>query len=428
VQKRLKIDAQKDELFKITMGYAHWKTDPRLVRAFLDKSADTIRWLEEKGIRFEDVPHYYPNQVPRTFHLPEGRINAVIKALVKRCNDLGVKILCGVAAKKILTDAKGNLTHVMATADGKKVRIATRSVIIGTGGYAGNKRLLKKYYPFYTDNLHSIGLPNMGDGLLMATDMGAATEGLGSLILRGPFAKGPFLVTTAGMEPNTIWVNRKGERFVNEAKSFFWPEAANALNRQPDKISFTLFDETIMKNLLEKGFVKGYRDVSPETIQTQMKRDLGLEIEKGRLKVASSWQEMAAWMGANDEVLTHTVNEYNRCCDDRCDKMFLKDARFLVPLRTAPYYAIKCYPGFLGTVGGIKINHKMEVLDWKDNPISGLYAGGTDTGGWESDTYCMLLSGQAVGFAVNSGRIAGENSADYVRERVTKVNIKRREA
>jgi fumarate reductase flavoprotein subunit len=417
VQKRLKIDAQKDELFRVTMGYAHWKTDPRLVRAFLDKSADTIRWLEEKGIRFEDVPHYYPNQVPRTLHLPEGRLNAVIKVLLNRCNELGVHLICGITAKKILTDRKGNLTHMVALADKKEIKIAARSVIIGTGGYAGNKRLLKKYYPFYTDNLHSIGLPHMGDGLLMATGVGAATEGLGSLILRGPFAKGPFLITTAGMEPNTIWVNKRGERFVNEATSFFWPEAANALNRQPDKISFTLFDETMMKNTLENGFVKGYRDVSPATLQTQMTRDLELEIRKGRLKVSSSWQEIADWMGANYDVLKNTVDEYNRYCDGRYDKTFLKNPRFLVPLRTAPFYTIKCYPGFLGTAGGIKINHRMEVLDREDNPIPGLYAGGTDTGGWESDTYCMLLSGQAVGFAINSGRIAGENAAKYVQSR-----------
>ena len=56
----------------------------------------------------------------------------------------------------------------------------------------------------------------------------------------------------------------------------------------------------------------------------------------------------------------------------------------------------------------------MEVLDRDDNPISGLYAAGVDTGGWESDTYNAVLSGTTFGFALNSGRIAGENAAVYM--------------
>ena len=48
--------------------------------------------------------------------------------------------------------------------------------------------------------------------------------------------------------------------------------------------------------------------------------------------------------------------------------------------------------------------------------MPGLYAVGAGAGGWESDTYCLELSGSAFGFALNSGRIAGENAADYVSE------------
>src|SRR5512136_1768641 len=47
VQKRSGIDAPRDLLFKTAMEWAHWsKINPRLVRAFIDKSGDTIRWLE----------------------------------------------------------------------------------------------------------------------------------------------------------------------------------------------------------------------------------------------------------------------------------------------------------------------------------------------------------------------------------------------
>ena len=70
---------------------------------------------------------------------------------------------------------------------------------------------------------------------------------------------------------------------------------------------------------------------------------------------------------------------------------------------------------FLGTIGGIKINHHMEVLDSEDNNIPGLYAAGIDTGGWQSRTYCRILAGSTLGFAINSGRIAAENAVNLLR-------------
>jgi fumarate reductase flavoprotein subunit len=56
----------------------------------------------------------------------------------------------------------------------------------------------------------------------------------------------------------------------------------------------------------------------------------------------------------------------------------------------------------------------MEVLDTRDNPIPGLYAAGVDTGGWTSDTYCAALPGTAFGWAINSGRMAGESARNFL--------------
>ncbi|MFC2045841.1 hypothetical protein ACFLUH_04100, partial [Chloroflexota bacterium] len=57
VQKRLNIAVTRDEVFRKFMNWNHWyRVDPRVVRAFIDKSGDTIRWLEEKGVEFELMP------------------------------------------------------------------------------------------------------------------------------------------------------------------------------------------------------------------------------------------------------------------------------------------------------------------------------------------------------------------------------------
>jgi fumarate reductase flavoprotein subunit len=131
------------------------------------------------------------------------------------------------------------------------------------------------------------------------------------------------------------------------------------------------------------------------------------------VRIFSSWDEFAEWTGADPGVLKATIDEYNAACDQGHDPIFAKEPKYLLPLRKPPYYAIKWGASFLHTIGGIKINGNMEVLDKQDNPITGLYAAGVDTGGWESETYCMRLPGHALGFAINSGRIAGENAAGF---------------
>ena len=65
VQERMKIDASREVIFKASMDFAHWNINPRIIRAMIDKSGDTVRWLEDMGLEFQDVPHSFHNQLPR---------------------------------------------------------------------------------------------------------------------------------------------------------------------------------------------------------------------------------------------------------------------------------------------------------------------------------------------------------------------------
>ena len=76
-------------------------------------------------------------------------------------------------------------------ADGKDtLRVTSRCVVVATGGYGGNKELLKKYCPSYSEDIRSMGLPHQGDGLRMAARIGAATDGLGVIQMEGPIFEG----------------------------------------------------------------------------------------------------------------------------------------------------------------------------------------------------------------------------------------------
>ena len=126
--------------------------------------------------------------------------------------------------------------------------------------------------------------------------------------------------------------------------------------------------------------------------------------------MADSVEGLAQKMGVAPEVLQATVDEYNRFCAKGHDDLFAKDQRYLRPLKGPRFYAVKARTVFLGTLGGIRINERMEVVDKKGQVIAGLYAGGFDAGGMYGDSYCIQASsGLSSSFAINSGRIAGKN-------------------
>ena len=111
-----------------------------------------------------------------------------------------------------------------------------------------------------------------------------------------------------------------------------------------------------------------------------------------------------------------TVEEYNDMCEEKYDGIFEKEQQYLYPMEKGPFYALKFYVGAYGTLGGIKINYKTEVQNTEGDSIPGLYAVGTDACAIYGDCYPFTLSGTTMGFCLNSGRIAGENAAEYADE------------
>jgi fumarate reductase flavoprotein subunit len=425
VQQRNMVDADPEGLFRRAMDYYHWTVDPGIMRAYINKSGDTVRWLEEKGLEFELAPTMR-NQLPLVWHVLPRRGAAIMKVLLGNCRELGVKVLLDTAAAKLMTGASGSVNRVMARDKEKEIEIPTASVVIATGGFGGNQELLQKYFPYDTTNLICNGLPHMGDGILMAWEAGAASEGLGNMVGGGPGltrkrrGAGPawsLKMTAVADEPNMLWVNKNGVRFTDECITFNVFEVVNPLLRQPDMAAYSLFDDRIRRDIAEKGLIRGIGIyfVPPGSRLPDLGNMLRTEAENGTAKTAGTWDEIAAWMGADPAVLRATVDEYNAACDKGYDDVFYKDRRYLQALRTPPYHAVVGHPFFTTTIGGIKINQNMEVLDGRGAVIRGLYAAGVDAGGWVSGTYCAHLAGSAFGFALNSGRIAAENAVKYAR-------------
>jgi fumarate reductase flavoprotein subunit len=339
----------------------------------------------------------------------------IIKMLEEQCDTLGVQVLTQSQAKRILTDNGGKVAGILVKTKEGEMNIMARAAIIATGGYGGNKDMLKKYYPYYNKKMILVGKPHKGEGLQMAMEAGAATESLGVLLTHGPMCPGPGEVDALARQPETVWVNKFGERFVDETITFRFPECGNAFDRQPDGLSYNLLDEEIKQDRSRRGISTLHVSIVAATPLEKVDESFERAVNKGMVKISDSWNEIAEWMDVNPKALNATLDEYNASCDKGYDKIFGKTHENLKALRHPPYYAVKCYGSFLNTVGGIKINERMEALDKQARPIGGLYVTGNDAGGWISDTYNLdTASGSAFGFAINSGRIAGENATAFI--------------
>jgi fumarate reductase flavoprotein subunit len=446
VQKRKGTDARAEDFFKIAMRWSHWsKVNPRLVRAFIDKSGDTIRWMEEKGVRF-NLGQFYVNQSPRIRHTIEGRGAEMMRILAAHCRERGIQILTRTPANKVIRGKENELHHVLAKSAESEYDIAAKCVIFASGGYAANQEMLARYCSFYNPEVAVNQGPrgNTGDGIKMAVEIGAATASLGNIMFHGPHAfpldktsfsiindKGETKVVAVNnlvCEPQALWVNKRGRRFVDEGYNLSSFAHATVTAQQPGGIMFALYDQQTLQFIEENGLIRPMaygdlpglappeRPMGGQALPGFRKVFLAGAAKSPYVKISESLDEIAAWIGAKPEVLKATRDEYNTMCEKGRDGLFGKDYTYLIPLKTPPFAAIRGQACICDAIGGIKINENMEVVDSEDEAIPGFYAGGSTSGGWETENYCYELTGHLLGFAVNSGRIAGENAAAYIKK------------
>ena len=115
---------------------------------------------------------------------------------------------------------------------------------------------------------------------------------------------------------------------------------------------------------------------------------------------ADTLDELADKLGftgeAKDAFLA-TCERYNELYDLQVDEDFGKEAYRLSELRNPPFYGGWYGASILTTLDGLCINDKLQVLDWDENPIEGLYAIGTCSGRYYSGNYPVYLVGNCLG-------------------------------
>lgn len=426
IQKRQMIDLTVEKAYRMIMEYSHYNIDGRLVKRYFEQSAETIEWLEDMGVEFEGAYKYF-TQSEATWHIVKTdqgigprAASFMNRAMYEKAQELGVKIMLETPAKKILKDDEGKVCGVLAVnKEGKEIEIACKAAIICTGGAGANPEFIKEQTGYkFGEDMFNFAIPgNVGDGIKMAWEAGvdktrvrieeaASFEGIDEL---------PQSVPNILMQPNLL-VNLDGKRVMDEEQMQNTTFLSNAASHQKNRVLFSIVDSSIVKYYMKNGvdeisMVRFNPDVSDFIDGVKIAQETG---NKG-LFMADSIEELAEKTGINAENLEETIDEYNDYCDG-VDEEFFKRKKYLRPLTKAPYYAAAVRPGGYGTVGGIRINENCECLNSDFEPVPGLYAAGADACNIYDDSYMFLLPGNSMGFAVNTGRIAGMEAAEYVED------------
>jgi fumarate reductase flavoprotein subunit len=410
----------KDKFFTDDIAFHHAdKINPRLIRKLISGSGETIDWLEKQGIQFQlamaSNTHIIKGKYPHSIM----QYSLAMEILANKITEKGGKILLRTAAKKILRDETGAVSGVVAaTRDGEEIEIKCKSVILSPGGFTGNKELLKKYFGY--DDFATEALPLKGDGIKMAEEAGAYLEDYATLCAHGIH---PAFISLQSIKnspnshaivsPGTIFINAKGERFSDPTLAFLG--AGKLQIRQPGGVAYTVVDEKILAQLADthdevamSSRTTAYAPGS-DKIVNEVKKAAKIGKDVG---VSDSWEGLAAYIGCDAGNLKKTIQEYNSFCEKGCDETFMKDKKFLKPLKNPPFYAIKLQAGMVEAIGPVRINDCMEVLDKQQDPIQGFYAAGAITSGWCGNDYHLF--GSNLGFGTTGGRIAGENAAKYL--------------
>ena len=216
----------REKAFRQFMTYTHWRTDSLLVKKYIDKSADTIEWLEGMGVKFVPSKFYEDSEPTWHYVIPdEGRpgpraAGTMTKRMTERANEMGIEIRLETWATGLRKE-DGKITGVFATnAAGEELLFECKAAIIATGGFASDHDMMKKYtgYTYGVDIFSYEGDALTGDGIKMAWEAGAGkTEMHMELNYRIPDNMNYFSIDAVMRQPN-LMVNLMGERFYDEKR------------------------------------------------------------------------------------------------------------------------------------------------------------------------------------------------------------------
>lgn len=364
-----------------------------LLKYFTSHAGLTIDWLKQHGIELEDLTITGAMNTTRT-HRPNSQapIGAyLVTSFLQIIEKMGIEVYNNVSVDKITRDDEKITGVVISDENGNQHQVAGKAVLLATGGFGANKELIGQYRKDLTSYRTTNQEGATGDGLKLATDVGAALVDMDQIQVHPTVQQDndhAFLIGEAIRGEGAILVNTDGNRFVNELDTR--QKVTDAINEQATKHAYLILDAEVVNHA---PAVRFYDSI-------------------GMVVHGQTIDELAKNIDVDADNLAQTIETWNQAVANQ-DDQFGRKTGMDRQLNHPEFMAIHIAPAVHYTMGGIKINHYTQVLNQDDQVINGLFAAGETSGGLHGNN---RIGGNSIAETVVFGRQAGQRIFKYIQE------------
>ena len=358
-----------------------------------------------------------------------------------RIEELGGTFLYNTTAERLvsrpLDDGRQEVLGVIAT-NGKGGQVfikATRGVLLGAGGFDYNDEMKDKYLDMPSPC--SFQVPTCdGKGIKMAQavgcDLALMSYGWGNCAYKQigeeAYAKGEVNSDIAPLcyqsDTSSLWVNRYGRRFCDEAASYdsFWYGFGNG-RETTGEMKYTNVPAWYVCDQGNRNRNAGGDGVAtPDSGGNLWGVEAAAEPPAWVFK-ADTLEELADLIGIDKENFLAQVERFNADAAQGIDSEFHRGestfdqggpgrpASCLAPMNTPPFFAAEITPFLQGTKGGPLINENGQVMHVNGDVVPRLYACGNNAGCGTPGKYYNGAGG-TVAPGMVFGYLAAINASD----------------
>lgn len=413
LQRAAGIEDTPEALFHEYRALNGWDVAATPVERWAKRTGDTIDWLVAHGVPFFDRLIFGGDERQARSHCVDGGGQALVDALSAAARRKGVEFALGRRIDALLV-SDGSVTGVRSGSE----ELTAGSVVLATGGFGANPELLQKFFPsaWHPEWSWYIGSDAArGDAFGLAESVDAQITGFD----RGLRTLDPGLakLNEALLPGWAVLVDTDGHRFIDETAPY---GLLDQIFRAHGDRAYIVFDHAALypPEELAAQYKGAYKQVWPNHPPFRTK-NYNADIVEGHLAEGGSKVHRSDTLeGLEKQLDIETGNlvgelaRYNGFAAAGVDSDHAKGGKFLLPVRTSPYYAIEVRPLTVNlTACGLRIDEHARVIGRDGSPVAGLLAAGECTGGILK-TY--IGSGNSLANATGFGRIAGETAAKSV--------------
>ena len=387
-------------------------------------------WKQERFPCYPTSVEFLPNQ------------SVTVNANMQKAVDTGnVDTFYGCFVEKlIMEDGRCVGLYARDAATGEYIKCnAAKGVILSTGDYSQNTKMLQHFCPeVIENNIQCLftnvdvegSFTNQGDGIQLGMWAGAQVQQSHAPMIHhmggGADLSGVGVMGNAGF----LNLDLNGKRFMNE--DLPGQQLENQIELQKNRESWQIFDSNWPRQLPYMPAAHGgacyYEDYASEaegpknnTTYRNYKSPYQLEaaVADGRAVKADTLEELVAKIYPDDTAAQQTalesIQRYNQLAKDGYDEDFHKPASRMWALENGPFYADKFTTALLLVcIGGLESDENCHTFDADRNVIPGLYVAGNVQGNRFATEYPIGLKGVSHSMAMYYGYVAGKNAMQEI--------------